>query len=339
MKGKFALRNAEGQMKINKYHIIIVFIFSTIFGQNISSQRPISTYSIVAYDENTNELGVAVQSNWFSVGVLVPWVKAGVGAVATQSFVKVDYGPEGLALMEKGMSSKEALEALVKQDEGEAVRQVAMVDIEGNVAAHTGNRCIQYAGHITGKYFSVQANLMDKSTVPKAMAETFQNTEGDLADRMMAALEAAEKEGGDIRGKQSAAMVIVSGEPTGIDWKDTKLSLRIEDHPNPLDELKRLIRVHRAYQHANMGDHYMETNEIDKALKEYDMASKYYPENPELPYWKAVSLTTSGRVDDALPIFNEVFTINPNLKTLTPRLVKSGLLPDNQAILNRIMKQ
>ena len=326
-------------MKITKYYIIIVLTCSILFGQHISTKRPISTYSIVAYDENTNELGVAVQSHWFSVGFLVPWVKAGVGAVATQSFVKVDYGPEGLALMEKGMSPKEALKTLIKEDEGEAVRQVAMVDIKGNVAAHTGDRCIQYADHFTGKHFSVQANLMDKSTVPKAMAKAFQNTEGDLADRMMAALEAAEKEGGDIRGKQSAAMVIVSGEPTGIDWKDTKLSLRIEDHPNPLDELKRLIQVHRAYQHANMGDHYMETNEIEKALKEYDMASQFYPENPELPYWKAVSLTMAGRVDDALPIFNEVFSRNPKLKILTPRLVKSGLLPDDQAILKRIMEQ
>ena len=326
-------------MKINKYLIMILFTGSNLFGQHVSTQRPISTYSIVAYDEKTNELGVAVQSHWFSVGFLVPWVKAGVGAVATQSFVKVDYGPEGLKLMEKGMSSKDALQTLIKQDEGEAVRQVAMVDIQGNVSAHTGERCIQYSGHVTGKHFSVQANLMDRSTVPKAMAKAFQKTKGDLADRMMAALEAAEKEGGDIRGKQSAAMVIVSGEPTGIDWKDTKLSLRIEDHPSPLDELKRLIRIHRAYQHANMGDHYMETNEIEKALKEYDMASQYYPENPELPYWKAVSLTSAGKLDDALPIFNEVFSRNPKLKILTPRLVQSGLLPDDQVILKRIMEQ
>ena len=301
--------------------------------------RPVATYSIVALDEATGELGVAVQSHWFSVGSLVPWAKAGVGAVATQSFVKVDYGPEGLNMMESGMTSTKALEMLISKDDGEAIRQVGMIDFNGNVTAHTGERCIEHAGHIIGDNYSVQANVMTKSTVPKAMANAFDNSKGDLADRMMAALEAAEAEGGDIRGKQSAAMLIVSGNPTGVVWKDINLSLRIEDHPTPLIELKRLIRIHHAYQHANMGDHYMETNEIDKALKEYDMASKYYPENPELPYWKAVSLTTAGRVDDALPIFNEVFTRNPNLKTLTPRLVKSGLLPDNQAILNRIMKQ
>ena len=301
--------------------------------------RPISTYSIVALDETTGELGVAVQSHWFSVGFLVPWAKAGVGAVATQSFVKVDYGPEGLQLMESGITAVDALKTLTSKDDGEAVRQVGMIDIKGNVAAHTGSRCIKYAGHIVGKNYSVQANMMANGTVPKAMAVAFEKTKGDLADRMMAALEAAEAEGGDIRGKQSAAMVIVSGEPSGVDWKDTKLSLRIEDHPTPLIELKRLIRVHRAYQHANMGDHYMETEEIDKALIEYSKAAEYYPENAELPYWSAVALANGGRIEEALPVFQSVFERNPDLKTMTPRLVKSGLLPDDESLIRKIMNQ
>ena len=294
--------------------IVKCFFFVTItLSQNISDNRPISTYSIVALDAETGELGVAVQSHWFSVGFLVPWVKAGVGAVATQSFVKVDYGPDGLELMESGMSAKDALKSLTDQDEAEAVRQVAMIDINGNVAAHTGERCIVFANHVVGKNYSVQANMMENSSVPKAMAVAFENSSGDLADRMMAALEAAEKEGGDIRGKQSAAMVIMSGEPTGIEWKDTKMSLRIEDHPTPLKELKRLIRIHRAYQHANKGDYYMELNQIDNALTEYNKASKYYPENPELPYWSAVALVNGGRINEALPIFKAVFKSNPNL--------------------------
>jgi uncharacterized Ntn-hydrolase superfamily protein len=301
--------------------------------------RPISTYSIVALDETTGELGVAVQSHWFSVGFLVPWAKAGVGAVATQSFVKVDYGPDGLQLMESGITAVDALKTLTSKDESEAVRQVGMIDIKGNVAAHTGSRCIKYAGHIVGENYSVQANMMANGTVPKAMAVAFEKTKGDLADRMMAALEAAEAEGGDIRGKQSAAMVIVSGEPSGVDWKDTKLSLRIEDHPTPLIELKRLIRVHRAYQHANMGDHYMETEEIDKALIEYSKAAEYYPENAELPYWSAVALANGGRVEEALPVFRSVFERNPDLKTMTPRLVKSGLLPDDKSLISKIMNQ
>ena len=326
-------------MIFSKRLILVLAILTLVFSQKTSSMRPISTYSIVALDETTGELGVAVQSHWFSVGFLVPWVKAGVGAVATQSFVKVDYGPDGLQLMESGITAVDALKTLTSKDEGEAVRQVGMIDIKGNVAAHTGSRCIKYAGHIVGENYSVQANMMANGTVPKAMAVAFEKTKGDLADRMMAALEAAEAEGGDIRGKQSAAMVIVSGEPSGVDWKDTKLSLRIEDHPTPLIELKRLIRVHRAYQHANMGDHYMETEEIDKALIEYSKAAEYYPENAELPYWSAVALANGGRLEEALPVFQSVFQRNPDLKTMTPRLVKSGLLPDDKSLISKIMNQ
>jgi uncharacterized Ntn-hydrolase superfamily protein len=326
-------------MIFSKRLILVLAILTMVFSQKISSIRPISTYSIVALDETTGELGVAVQSHWFSVGFLVPWAKAGVGAVATQSFVKVDYGPDGLQLMESGMKAADALKTLTSKDEGEAVRQVGMIDIKGNVAAHTGSRCIKYAGHIVGENYSVQANMMANGTVPKAMAVAFEKTKGDLADRMMAALEAAEAEGGDIRGKQSAAMVIVSGEPSGVEWKDTKLSLRIEDHPTPLIELKRLIRVHRAYQHANMGDHYMETEEIDKALIEYSKAAEYYPENPELPYWSAIALANVGRLEEALPVFQSVFQRNPDLKTMTPRLVKSGLLPDDKSLISKIMNQ
>ena len=326
-------------MIFSKRLILVLAILNMVFSQKISSMRPVSTYSIVALDEITGELGVAVQSHWFSVGFLVPWAKAGVGAVATQSFVKVDYGPDGLQLMESGITAVDALKTLTSKDEGEAVRQVGMIDIKGNVAAHTGSRCIKYAGHIVGENYSVQANMMANGTVPKAMAVAFEKTKGDLADRMMAALEAAEAEGGDIRGKQSAAMVIVSGEPSGVDWKDTKLSLRIEDHPTPLIELKRLIRVHRAYQHANMGDHYMETEEIDKALIEYSKAAEYYPENAELPYWSAVALANGGRLEEALPVFRSVFQRNPDLKTMTPRLVKSGLLPDDKSLISKIMNQ
>ena len=326
-------------MIFSKRLILVLAILTLVFSQKTSSMRPISTYSIVALDETTGELGVAVQSHWFSVGFLVPWAKAGVGAVATQSFVKVDYGPDGLQLMESGITAVDALKTLTSKDDGEAVRQVGMIDIKGNVAAHTGSRCIKYAGHIVGENYSVQANMMANGTVPKAMAVAFEKTKGDLADRMMAALEAAEVEGGDIRGKQSAAMVIVSGEPSGVDWKDTKLSLRIEDHPTPLIELKRLIRVHRAYQHANMGDHYMETEEIDKALIEYSKAAEYYPENAELPYWSAVALANGGRIEEALPVFQSVFERNPDLKTMTPRLVKSGLLPDDKSLISKIMNQ
>ena len=309
-----------------------------LFSQTFSTSTPVHTYSIVAYDQETGELGVAVQSHWFSVGSLVPWAKAGVGAVATQSFVKVEYGPEGIRKMESGMSAEEALSSLLKEDEGESVRQVAMIDVNGSVAAHTGDKCIYAAGHRVGENYSVQANLMEKETVWEAMADTFENAKGDLANKMMSALEAAEREGGDIRGKQSAAMLIVSGNPTGIPWKDVVMDIRVDDHAEPLKELKRLIRIHRAYQHANKGDHYLEKEEIEKALTEYEKASEYYPENPELPYWSAVTLASKGKLDQALPIFLDSFNREPRLRELTPRLVNSGLLPDNKEILRQIME-
>ena len=314
-----------------------IFI-NIILSQNIPKSNPVHTYSIVAYDQDTGEFGVAVQSHWFSVGFLVPWAKAGVGAVATQSFVKVEYGPDGLILMEEGKSAKEALELLIAKDEGEDVRQVAMIDSKGSVAAHTGKNCIYAAGHKVGKNYSVQANLMEKESVWPAMAKAFEKTKGDLAERMMASLEAAEKEGGDIRGKQSAAMLIVTGEPTGIAWKDIVMDIRVDDNPEPLKELKRLIRIHKAYQHANRGDHYLEIGKIDNALVEYDKASTLYPENPELPYWSAVTLVSIGKLEKALPIFSKVFKKQPMLKTMTPRLVDVGLLPDDKDVLEKIMK-
>lgn len=307
-----------------------------LFSQTISESIPVHTYSIVAYDEETGELGVAVQSHWFSVGFLVSWAKSGVGAVATQSFVKVDYGPDGLNLMADGLTANEALAKLVKEDKGEAVRQVAMIDVKGNVAAHTGSKCIEAAGHYIGNNYSVQANLMEKETVWPAMATAFESTKGDLADRMMAALKAAEAEGGDIRGKQSAAMLIVSGEPTGVEWKDVVMDIRVDDHPEPLKELERLIRVQRAYIHANKGDHYLELDDISNALKEYELASNYYPENPELPFWSAITLASKGEMELAKPIFRDVFRKNPKLKLLVPRLAKSGLLPNDTSLIQTI---
>ena len=309
-----------------------------LFSQIVSESVPVHTYSIVAYDEETGELGVAVQSHWFSVGSLVPWAKAGVGAVATQSFVKVEYGPEGLLRMENGQSAQEALNGLISEDSGESVRQVAMIDVHGDVAAHTGSKCIYAAGHLIGKNYSVQANLMDKESVWPAMAKAFEGAEGDLAEKMMMALEAAEIEGGDIRGKQSAAMLIVSGDPTGVAWKDIVLDLRVDDHAEPLNELRRLIRIHRAYQHANKGDHLLEKDDIEKALIEYEKASEFYPENPELPYWAAITMASKGNLDKALPIFLDVFKREPRLRTLTPRLVNSGLLPNDKQMLKQILE-
>jgi len=324
---------------MKKVTIVLIILLQNFIISQEHQSIPVSTYSIVAYDEETGQLGVAVQSHWFSVGSLVPWIKAGVGAVATQSFVKVEYGPNGLKLMGKGFSAEDALKILVEEDENNTVRQVGMVDAKGNAAAFTGKNCIQFAGHIVGNNYTVQANLMASATVPTVMVRAYETTKGELVDRLMAALEAAQKEGGDIRGKQSAAIVVVSGKPTEIEWKDKLFDLRIEDHPEPIKEMKRLIRVSRAYKHANQGDLYIETGEIEKALKEYDLAAEYYPENPELPFWTAVSLASVDRADEALPIFKKVFEKAPDLRDLVPRLIPAGLLPDDKELIKRIQKQ
>jgi uncharacterized Ntn-hydrolase superfamily protein len=300
--------------------------------------RPVHTYSIVARDATTGELGVAVQSHWFSVGSIVPWAEAGVGAVATQSFVDPSYGKLGLDLMRAGRSAPDALKALLAGDDGREVRQVAMIDAQGHVMAHTGAKNIQAAGHIVGKDYSVQANLMLNDMVWPAMSRAFESAGGDLADRMMAALEAAQAAGGDIRGKQSAALIVVTGKPTGRPWADRVFDLRVDDSPEPLKELRRLLTLQRAYNHMNAGDLAVEKKNYDAALREYGAAAKLAPSNAEMVYWHAVALVNMGRVDDALPLFRRVFAMDKNWVTLTPRLMKSGLIPNDSKLVDRIVK-
>ena len=291
-------------------------------------EPPVSTYSIVARDAETGEMGVAVQSHWFSVGSIVTWAEAGVGAVATQSFVDPAYGPRGLELMRSGLDAEQALTALVKVDAGRDVRQVAFVDTAGKVAAHTGATCIESAGHHVGEGYSVQANMMLNDKVVPAMAGAYESAEGDLADRLMAALRAAQDVGGDIRGKQSAAMLIVKAESTGRSWADRVLELRIEDHPTPIAELERLLEVHRAYEHMNAGDVAVEHEDLELAMAEYGQAAELLPDNVEVQYWAAVTLATSGKIDQALPIFRTVFSADANWIELTRRLHKPGIIPD-----------
>lgn len=299
--------------------------------------RPVHTFSIVARDPATGELGVAVQSHWFSVGPIVPWAEAGVGAVATQSFVDPSYGKNGLELMRAGKSAPDTLKELLEKDEGREVRQVAMIDSQGRVDAWTGKNDIQAAGHIVGKNFSVQANLMLNDKVWPAMARAFESAKGDLADRMLAALDAAQAVGGDIRGRQSAAMIVVTGKPTGQAWKDRIFDLRVDDSPQPLLELRRLVKLQRAYNHMNAGDLAVEKKDNEGALREYGAAEKLVPNNAEMIYWHAVALVNMGRVDESLPLFRRVFAMDRNWITLTPRLPKSGLLPDDPKLIQKIV--
>ena len=298
------------------------------------------TFSIVARDASTGEIGVAVQSHWFSVGSVVTWAEAGVGAVATQSFVDPAYGPRGLELMRKGVRAPAALEQLVAADRQRDGRQVAMIDNAGRVSAYTGKSAIAAAGHQLGSGFSVQANLMANGKVWPAMAAAFERTKGDLAERLLAALEAGQAAGGDIRGKQSAALLIVKAKSTGRPWAgaDRTFDLRVDDHADPIRELRRLVRLQRAYAHANRGDELMTEKKVDEALREYAAASKLAPEIVELPFWHAVTLASIGREAEAVPIFKAVFAKEPIWAELLTRLPASGLFPNDPALLERIRR-
>jgi uncharacterized Ntn-hydrolase superfamily protein len=277
------------------------------------------------------------------VGSIVTWAEAGVGAVATQSFVEPAYGPLGLELMRMGRSAEEALAALVSTDTDEAVRQVAMVDASGVVAAHTGGRAIQAAGHQVGDGFSSQANMMESATVWPAMARAFESSNGDLAERLLAALEAAEGEGGDIRGRQSAAILIVSAESTGKPWVDRRFDLRVEDHPDPVGELRRLVLLQRAYQKLNEGDALVTAEDLDGAMQAYSDAMDLVPDevtNGEAPFWVGVTLAAGGREGEAGPYLLRAYALDERWAELILRLPASDLLPSDDMAerLSRLMR-
>ena len=327
-------------MNHKKIVLTVLMLFLCVVLSNAQELKsyPCHTYSIVARDPLTGEMGVAVQSHYFSVGPVVPWAEAGVGAVATQSLVDVSYGPLGLDLMRAGKTAQEALKALLAGDKNNAVRQVATIDAQGNVAAHTGDKCIPAAGHIVGKNYSVQANLMLNDKVWPAMSKAFENTKGSLAERMLAALDAAQAQGGDIRGKQSAAILIVKGKSSGKPWQDKILDLRVEDNPEPLKELRRLVKIAEAYHHSDLGDLALEKKDLKTALKEYAEARRLYPENVELEFWEATALVNNNRVDQSLPIFKEVFEKDPIWKELVRRLPSVDLLPKDEKVIKRILE-
>lgn len=323
----------------NLFVLVVLLVSQSLYPQVYKKSEPFThTYSIVARDSITGDIGVAVQSHWFSVGSVVTYGKAGVGVVATQSLVNPSYGPKGLALLEQGLSPQQALNALLANDEGEMYRQVAFLNTKGEVATHTGKLCIDAAGHKQGKNFSVQANMMLNNTVWDAMAKAFQQTSGTLSERLLAALKAAENEKGDIRGKQSAAILIVKGTATGNSWEDTIMDLRVEDHENPIVELERLITVHNAYDFMNRGDLAMEVGDSKKAEELYLSAQKLFPDNLEMQYWYAINLLNNKEFEKAHPILESIFKKDNNWKTLTSRLIKSKLLIISDEELQKVMK-
>jgi len=296
------------------------------------------TFSIVARDTVTGEMAIGVQSHWFSVGTIVSWGRSGVGVVATQSFVNPAYGPNGLDLMGQGKDAVEALQVLVAADRGRDYRQVAFLDARGVVSAYTGKSCISSASHVIGDNYSVQANMMLNDDVVPAMSKAFvEHADLPLAERVLRVLQAAQAAGGDIRGKQSAALIVVGPHVEEEVWSDKKIDLRVDDHSQPLEELDRLLRVHRAYEHMNRGDLAVEHQDMELALQEYGAAEKMFPRNLEMKYWKAVALANNGRMDEALPIFEYVFDRDRNWRELTSRLPASGLLAVTDEELKKIL--
>jgi uncharacterized Ntn-hydrolase superfamily protein len=295
-----------------------------------------ATYSIVARDPETGDLGVAVQSHYFSVGPVVPWAEPGVGAVATQSLVEVAYGPRGLALMRDGVSAKDALKKLLDADPYREVRQVAMVDARGEVAVHTGKKCIPAAGDEAGDHFTCEANLMANDKVWPAMAAAYRNAKGDFPERLLQALEAGQRAGGDIRGQQSAAIVIVKGTRSDKPWADRVMELRVEDSPKPIAELRRLVALWRAYRKSDEGDAWITEGKVEDALRAYAEAARLAPGNDELLFWQAATLWKLGREKEATPLFRKVFARDRRWVELAPRLVPAELLADDPASIRRI---
>lgn len=318
---------------------LLLFTVETLMGQAYKNDSPFAhTFSIVARDSITGEMGVAVQSHWFSVGTVVSWAEAGVGAVATQSFVNKSFGIRGLDLLKSGLSAQEALDSLLATDEGRDVRQVAIVDTKGNVATHTGKNCIQYATQIQGNQFSVQSNMMLGNQVSVAMAAAYKNSSAKpLAERMLIALDAAQQVGGDIRGKQSAAILIVPAKSEGKPWDERSVDLRVDDSKEPIKELHRLYKVHLAYEHMNRGDFDVEKNNMVAAMDEYNAAMKMMPDNLEMRYWTGITLANNKQTGKALPILKRVFDKDKNWKELTRRLPSVNLLTVSDSDLKKIL--
>jgi uncharacterized Ntn-hydrolase superfamily protein len=294
------------------------------------------TYSIVARDPATGEMGVAVQSHWFSVGSIVTWAEAGVGAVATQSFVDPGYGERALSLLRRGVPPAVAMAQLVAADAQRDVRQVAIVDNTGRVAVHTGRKAIADAGHLTGAGYSVQANLMANARVWPEMARAYERTSGDLADRLLAALDAAEAAGGDIRGRQSSALRVVRTEPAG-DEADLLHDARVDDRRDPNVELRRIVRLRTAHLRLDRADDLRAGGRVDDAVREARAALELAPESVQLGFWWGLELAKLGRDEEARPLLHRAFAADPGWRELVPRLVTAGLLEADAATVARIV--
>ena len=315
-------------------NILIILLVTTLV---YSQERPVHTYSIVAIDEESGQMGGAVQSHWFSVGSLVLWAEPGVGIVATQSFVRPEYGPEILNMFSRGVSPQLALNILLRKDSEQNVRQIGAVDIKGRSVTFTGEDCIVYASGLQGEGYAIQANIMANPGVPEAMEKAYLSTGGALADRLYAALVAAENIGGDLRGKQSAAMPVVPLEKVDNLLSSKIYDIRVDDSSDPLSDLDRLMRIQKAYIFANEGDVLAAEGKLQEALDAYNKASELYPENVELLFWGAVILCTDDKFDIAKPMFEKIFKVDSDLREMVPRLENHPMFPLSEDMVKKIL--
>jgi uncharacterized Ntn-hydrolase superfamily protein len=300
--------------------------------------RPVATNSIVACDLETGQLGVAVQSHYFAVGSISPHAEVGVGAVVIQSFAKSRYATEGLRLIREGASAQVALATLRISDANAEYRQSAMVDTQGTVAAYTGERCIPEAGHHLGNGYACLGNMLTQPGIWNAMGEAFEAAPGDFVDRLIVSLEAAQSAGGDLRGRRSAAVIVVNAEPTGDQAIDMRFNLRVEDHDQPLQELERLVTLKKAFHHNSRGDHYLRNGDLAPALREFALAVSLAPAHEELAFWQAVAMAVAGYRNEAEPLFRELFDTSENWRLLATRVAESKYLPHRSQTLDAILR-
>ncbi len=300
--------------------------------------RPTNTYSIIAVDKEYGEIGIAVQSHWFSVGTSVAWIRAGTGAVATQSFINPSFGPIGFTLLEQGYTPEETIQELLKNDDGYQARQVAVINKVGEASAFTGTSCFRHAGHYVGPNYSVQANLMSSEKVWSAMSETFENSKGHLAERLLSCLEAAQAQGGDIRGKQSANLKIARLFATGKEWEDNMIDLRIDDHPEPLKEMKRLLTLFRAYEHMDKGEKAIELNDKKQAEEEYSQALNLCPDNLEIRFWHTISKIDTIQDHSVEKELHSIFERDNRWAIMLERLAETGMVQLDDERLSRLIK-
>jgi uncharacterized Ntn-hydrolase superfamily protein len=284
------------------------------------------TYSIVARDPATGRFGIAIQSCWPFVGAGCPWVESGVGAVVTQSFTEIAHGPNGLAGLRTGGAAADVLAALLAGDPGEAVRQVGIVDATGRAAGHTGARCVQAAGHVTADGVAVQANMMERPTVWPAMLAAYEGSDGEFLDRLLAGLRAAEAEGGDIRGRQSAALV-VSGAPGDPAWK-REVDIRVEDHGSPFDELERMVRLHRGYEALDRAEARGAAGDTAGARAAGEDALRLAPGDGQVMVWQAIGMAGGGAIEPARALLASATDMNPRWPEFVRRMAASGAQPE-----------